>query len=508
MINKREIFEKFSQELKKIKSNFNISNHKIRTETLFVVFRQIAEKGVSFKSNYANSEKDLFESKLNNLIVDFEKKNNCDITYNTITYQSPKKITVIYYFYAEYKSFARNKFRINVFLELRLEEITKDYITNIYINNKKFTLCKYLLMNIPAESVKDYDEINSIDEAMKLYNQIENEHRKQEIEPEAEFWGHCSNLQSWYENNYDTRLLDSRLSFPLLSELARVGDPIAKKVLKDEIAKRLEANYLPTIEYLLIEHYLDAFGSEELEVIFEKISQRNIYEKLSVSALLRLIEKGDLRTKSYIKENPFMLLGDIHIFCEFINYLGWGGRPSAYTHMARMGITEDLKTRLNKPANKDLKDMINLVREKQKYFNVDRLEWDNKRKCLQNRSHTKLICRYDRKPLRDYNYREYKLKDRPKFKKIKYNLINFKKIKYNLRTFYDFGLSIQNGKDEYHYYFPFKDLTTAIHILDYNGDIKIVVPDGDFAIIPPVKIYSIKKGFAIYTTLSEIKISH
>lgn len=286
-----------------------------------------------------------------------------------------------------------------------------------------------------------------------------------------------------------------------------MGDPIAKKVFKDEIAKRLEANYVPTTEYL-IEYYLDPFGTEELEVIFEKISQRNIYEKLSVSALLKLIEKGDLRTKNYIRENPFMLLGDIRIFCEFINYLGWGGRPSGYTHMARMGITEDLKTRLNEPTNRDLKDMINLVKGKQKHFNIDRLEWDNKRKCLQNRVHTKLICRYDRKPLRNYNYREYRLKDRPKFKKIKYNLINFKKTKYNLRTFYDFGLSIKNGKDEYYYYLPFKKLTTAIQILDYNKDIKIVVPDGDFAIIPPVKIYSIKKGFAIYHILTEIKISH
>jgi len=463
-----------------------------------VIFKEIASKKRDFITKHANFRLISFRIKIDNLIVDFEKENNCEINYSLTTYTSHKKITAVFYFYTIYKSFARNKFKINEFLELRLEKISEEYRTNIYINNKKFTHCKYLLMNIPAENIRNEDEINSIDEAMKLYNQIENEHRKQKIDPEVEFWGHCSNLQFWYENNYDTRLLDSRLSFSLLSELARVGDPIAKKIFKDEIAKRLEANYLPTTEYLLIEHYLDPFDSEELEVIFEKISQKNIYEKLSISALQKLIDKRDLNTKNYILRNPFMLLGDVRIFCEFINYLGWGGRPSGYTHMARMGITEDLKTRLDDPTNKDLKDMINLVKEKQKYFNIDRLEWDNKRKCLQNRLHTKLICRYDRKPLRDYKYREYRLTDRPRFKKIKYDL----------RTFYDFNLGIKNGKDEHRYYLPFRDLTRAIQILDYNKDIKIMIPDGDFAIIPPVKIYSIKKGFAIYFTLAEIKISH
>ena len=493
MINKKEIFEKFLQKLEKINSNLELTNSKIRTKTLLIVFKHIINRKFTFSTDYYYDLLITLKHKINTLIVNFEKKNNCEITYTLTTYTSHKKITAVFNFHTKYKIFSHREFKINEFLELRLEGKT-----HIYINHKRFTHCKYLLMNIPAENIRNEDEINSIDEAMKLYNQIENEHRKQKIEPEAEFWGHCSNLQFWYENNYDTRLLDSRLSFSLLSELARVGDPIAKKVFKDEIAKRLEANYLPTTEYLIIEHYLDPFGTEELEVIFEKISQRNIYEKLSVPALLRLIEKGDLRTKNYIKENPFMLLGDIRIFCEFINYLKWGGSPSGYTHMARMGITEDLKTRLNESTNRELKDMINLVKEKQKYFNIDRLEWDNKRKCLQNRSHTKLICRYDRKPLRNYNYREYTLKDRPKFKRIKYGL----------RTFYDFGLSIKSGKDEYYYYLPFKDITRAIQILDYNRDIKIVVPNGDFAIIPPVKIYSIKKGFAIYSILTEIKISH
>ena len=46
------------------------------------------------------------------------------------------------------------------------------------------------------------------------------------------------NLQVWAEMNYDTRILHRNLAFPLLKKLAQVGDPIAKKALKDEIAKR------------------------------------------------------------------------------------------------------------------------------------------------------------------------------------------------------------------------------------------------------------------------------
>lgn len=194
MINKKEIFERFSQELEKIKSNLEITTSKIRTETLMVTFKEIAGGKWDFITNYIDFELTSLEIEINTLMVDFEKKNNCEITYNLTTYTSRKKITAVFNFHTKHKIFFHREFRINEFLELRLGEITEDYRTEIYINHKKFTHCKYLLMNIPAHNIKDYDKINSIDEAMKLYNQIENEHLKQQIEPEAEFWGHCSNL--------------------------------------------------------------------------------------------------------------------------------------------------------------------------------------------------------------------------------------------------------------------------------------------------------------------------
>ena len=85
------------------------------------------------------------------------------------------------------------------------------------------------LLNVPLNDRK-VNQINSIDEAaenLSIYGV--------KLSPEVEFHGHCSNLQAWAENHYDTRLLHSNLSFPLLKKLAELGDPQAKQMIKDEI---------------------------------------------------------------------------------------------------------------------------------------------------------------------------------------------------------------------------------------------------------------------------------
>jgi hypothetical protein len=48
------------------------------------------------------------------------------------------------------------------------------------------------------------------------------------IPPEIRFWAHCSNLETWGENNYDTRLIHSNLAFPLLKKLTEAGDQTKK----------------------------------------------------------------------------------------------------------------------------------------------------------------------------------------------------------------------------------------------------------------------------------------
>ena len=163
------------------------------------------------------------------------------------------------------------KFKINRYLELRLENGK----TNIYINNKLFRQCKYLLLKIPFGKNKGSELINSIDEVAETFDsriEFQNINDVISISPEVQFWGHCSNLQVWYENNYNTNLLHSNLAFPLLKKLSEIGDFVAKKVIKDEIAKRFEAGHLSSIIFLLDNDYFDYLTKEELDCLFSQSS--------------------------------------------------------------------------------------------------------------------------------------------------------------------------------------------------------------------------------------------
>ncbi len=156
-----------------------------------------------------------------------------------------------------------NIFKVNKYLTLKLE----DKKTNIYINGELFNQCKYLLLNIPIEEICSFDEIDSVDEAVEKLNHYEEprEGKVQKIPAEVEFWGHCSNMQIWEENNYDTRLLHSNLAFPLLKKLTEMGDQKARKVFKEEIARRLETGSRNVVQYLTREKYTEYLNFEELE---------------------------------------------------------------------------------------------------------------------------------------------------------------------------------------------------------------------------------------------------
>jgi len=163
------------------------------------------------------------------------------------------------------------EYKINEFLTLRLEEGR----TQVYVKGKKFLQCKRLVLNISKKDIPIYDNINSIDEAANLYQKhlYRNEivegapprflHEDHDITPEQEFWGHCSNLQSWYENDYDTRLLHSNLAFNLLKALVDAGDQNAKRVLKTEVIERFESGYPNTIISIVAAKLLDYFSLEE-----------------------------------------------------------------------------------------------------------------------------------------------------------------------------------------------------------------------------------------------------
>ena len=180
------------------------------------------------------------------------------------------------------------KFKINDFLELRLE----DGRTNIYVAEEKFNQCKFLMINIPTNRVDDFDVINSIDEAKSLSDELcskmETDHDI--VSPIDEFWGHCSNLEAWAENNYDTRLLEMRLAFPLLKKLSDAGDLTAKRVFKDEVASRLDSGFAPTIAYLIEEGYHNYFKPSELRALDTNKIYDSLFKEGFLSAALKFFE--------------------------------------------------------------------------------------------------------------------------------------------------------------------------------------------------------------------------
>jgi hypothetical protein len=149
-------------------------------------------------------------------------------------------------------------FKINKYITLKLIGDK----TVIYINEEEFKQCKHLLI-VNLEINDKHIKYNSIDEfSSKNNNRFKPEDLN--ILPDQEFIAHCSNLQAWVEHGYDTRILHSKLAFPLLKRLGEVGDQYAKTIFKEEIAKRLESGYLPVIEYLIKERYINFLNKEEL----------------------------------------------------------------------------------------------------------------------------------------------------------------------------------------------------------------------------------------------------
>ena len=167
--------------------------------------------------------------------------------------------------------------------------------TIINVAGKRLYQCKVLLLNIPRDKRETFNEIDSIDEAAEKLDQLlerdYNDFTKLAT-PEGVFWGHCSNIQAWAENDYDFRLLHRNLAFPLLKKLTEVGDPLAKKVFKDEVARRFENGNTNVRLFLLSGKYLKSFELEEknsfLESMnLEEFSKSNL--KLSLELLDNLI---------------------------------------------------------------------------------------------------------------------------------------------------------------------------------------------------------------------------
>lgn len=142
----------------------------------------------------------------------------------------------------------RLEYKIDDLLSVKLV----NFKTHIYINNKKFIICKHVVLNIPQSDVSD--DFETIDEIISKYKVAT---YKTEITPEEELFVHYSNLKAWQENNYDLSLLAGDLSFPLLMEMSKY-DIKYFFILLSELDKRYEKGNDKIKEYLLRRHKRDA----------------------------------------------------------------------------------------------------------------------------------------------------------------------------------------------------------------------------------------------------------
>ena len=196
-----------------------------------------------------------------------------------------------------------SEFRINDHLSLKLEKGK----TIIYVEGEKFSQCKYLLLNIHIDKISTFDEIQSIDEASENFNKFLNASQDGtinpiEIPPEVEFWGHCSNLQVWAENRYDTRLLHRNLAFPLLNKLAEVGDLLAKVVFKEEIIKRFSSGERTVMQFLMSKRYFEMLDEEELETYF--FSMPRLFKEF----FIKLRDEKDKEVREEFENDLYYLL--------------------------------------------------------------------------------------------------------------------------------------------------------------------------------------------------------
>ena len=123
------------------------------------------------------------------------------------------------------------EFLINEYLKLKFKKNQEKNETLICVDEKELMVCRFMLLQVSRNNEILLEAFNSIDEVEKFLNNFQ-EHNTSIITDEEEFFGHCSNLQAWYEHGYDTNLLHRNIAFPLLKKLTEGGIHQQKKFLR------------------------------------------------------------------------------------------------------------------------------------------------------------------------------------------------------------------------------------------------------------------------------------
>ncbi|KKL92599.1 hypothetical protein LCGC14_1883080 [marine sediment metagenome] len=219
------------------------------------------------------------------------------------------------------------EYRVNDLLSVRLEGDS----VMIYIADKPFNTCKSIALNIPLDNVKKFDEIDSIDDITdNLVRYTGWYDRKYNISLETELFAHYSNLKTWYDNGYDTRLIHSNLAFPLLRKLAEEGDFQAKRAFKHEIALRLESGSSNVIRFLINEGYLKHLNDDEINAL----NWDSLYKSftLLVKKVFEELERTD---------DEFEFDSRISLAVFFFSFLNKNNKLQNYLQMIYKGLNNE-----------------------------------------------------------------------------------------------------------------------------------------------------------------------
>jgi len=187
-------------------------------------------------------------------------------------------------------------FEVNEYITLKL--VRK--FTDIYIKGERFRYSFLLNLDLREDDFRRYDQANDLDGGR--VNKSDFNQEKVKNTPEQEFSDHYSTMNEWVRNDYDTRLLQVDLAFPLLKKLIDAGNSKAKNVIKDEIIKQLKSGHPSTTHFLVNGKYLDYLSHEELISLlnlcndnFEEIKQVGFH-----ALFFGLIEKlGSQKVKDW-----------------------------------------------------------------------------------------------------------------------------------------------------------------------------------------------------------------
>ncbi|MFX1446496.1 MAG: hypothetical protein ACFFHV_24145 [Promethearchaeota archaeon] len=259
------------------------------------------------------------------------------------------------------------EFRVNEYITLKLENGS----TNVYIGGKYHTQFKLLMVKKPNGKIEPSHISESYDDSAERLRKSLDPTKipeilkcSEEIPPEVEFTTYCATLKNWADSDYKTDLLARNIAIPLLQKLTDVGDPLAKKIFKEEIAKRFNNGHLSFILYFIKSGYLALLTTtEERETIYYKNNEklRDLIADLlqgdytsktqAFSILIRLIRAKDQKAKEILHEQILKAFnsGDLKLLDFFRD------------HYNLRNLSNEEKQSVFYENNKQIRKMINIA---------------------------------------------------------------------------------------------------------------------------------------------------